>query len=165
MTGTIIVATGNAHKLIEIREILADPGLHRTLIGDGLATALAGLIGGPANTTYGENTGVLELSKVYDPRVIRIAACFAIVISFIPKLSELIGTMPARISVKLFELKLPLFLTNGVTSIVRMASMLETNFSPAFAPSELRKMSRKVMINAIPSAAAPRSRLNFILFF
>ncbi|MBR1900491.1 MAG: uracil-xanthine permease, partial [Lachnospiraceae bacterium] len=76
---------------------LADPGLNRTLLGDGLATSFAGLIGGPANTTYGENTGVLELSKVHDPRVIRIAAVFAIVISFIPKLSELIGTMPASI--------------------------------------------------------------------
>lgn len=79
------------------KNFLADPGLHRTLIGDGLATAMAGLIGGPANTTYGENTGVLELSKVYDPRVIRLAAVFAILISFIPKLSDLIGTMPASI--------------------------------------------------------------------
>lgn len=76
---------------------LAEPGLHRTLIGDGLATALAGLIGGPANTTYGENTGVLELSKVYDPLVIRLAAVYAIIISFIPKVSEIIGTMPASI--------------------------------------------------------------------
>lgn len=76
---------------------LADPGLHRTLMGDGLATAMAGLIGGPANTTYGENTGVLELSKVYDPVVIRIAAGFAIVISFIPKVSAIISTMPASI--------------------------------------------------------------------
>ncbi|MDO4475445.1 MAG: uracil-xanthine permease family protein [Lachnospiraceae bacterium] len=76
---------------------LADPGLHRTLVGDGLATALAGLIGGPSNTTYGENTGVLELSKVYDPRVIRLAAVYAIVLSFIPKVSEVIGTMPASI--------------------------------------------------------------------
>ena len=76
---------------------IAEPGLHRTLIGDGLATSLAGLIGGPANTTYGENTGVLELSKVYDPVVIRIAAVYAIIISFIPKLSELIGTMPTAI--------------------------------------------------------------------
>ena len=74
-----------------------DPGLHRTLAGDGLATSLAGLIGGPANTTYGENTGVLELSKVYDPDVIRIAALFAIVVSFIPKISSVIGTMPASI--------------------------------------------------------------------
>ena len=76
---------------------LADPGLHRTLLGDGLATSLAGFLGGPANTTYGENTGVLELSRVHDPRVIRIAAVFAIIISFIPKLSAIISTMPASI--------------------------------------------------------------------
>ena len=78
-------------------DFVEDPGLNRTLLGDGLATALAGFIGGPANTTYGENTGVLELSKVHDPRVIRIAACYAIVLSFFPKLAELIGTMPASI--------------------------------------------------------------------
>ena len=76
---------------------LAEPGLHRTLLGDGLATAFAGLFGGPANTTYGENTGVLELSKVYDPRVIRLAAVFAIVLSFIPKFSAIISTMPSAI--------------------------------------------------------------------
>ena len=76
---------------------LADPGLHRTLLGDGLATALAGFLGGPANTTYGENTGVRELSHVYDPLVIRIAACFAIIISFIPKVSAIISTMPSAI--------------------------------------------------------------------
>ena len=74
---------------------LEDPGLHRTLLGDGLATALASLFGAPANTTYGENTGVLNLTKVYDPRVIRIAACFAILLSFCPKFSALIGAMPA----------------------------------------------------------------------
>ncbi|MGN0266619.1 MAG: uracil-xanthine permease family protein [Lachnospiraceae bacterium] len=76
---------------------IAEPGLHRTLMGDGLATAFAGMLGGPANTTYGENTGVLELSKVYDPRVIRLAAVFAIVLSFIPKFSAVISTMPAAI--------------------------------------------------------------------
>ena len=74
---------------------LEDPGLHRTLMGDGLATALASLFGAPANTTYGENTGVLNLTKVYDPRVIRIAACFAILLSFCPKFSALIASMPA----------------------------------------------------------------------
>lgn len=63
-----------------------DPGLHRTLLGDGLATSLASLFGAPANTTYGENTGVLALSKVYDPRVIRIAAYFAIFFSLSPNL-------------------------------------------------------------------------------
>ncbi len=79
------------------RNFIEDPGLSRTLIGDGLATMLAGGIGGPANTTYGENTGVLELSKVYDPAVIRLAAIFAIVLSFIPKLSAIFGTMPTAI--------------------------------------------------------------------
>ena len=74
-----------------------DPGLNRTLMGDGLATTLAGLLGGPANTTYGENTGVLELSRVHDPRVIRIAAVFAVILSFIPKMADVIGSMPSAI--------------------------------------------------------------------
>ena len=73
---------------------VADPGLHRTLIGDGLATTMSALFGGPANTTYGENTGVLALSKVYDPRVVRLAALFAIVLSFCPKFAALIVAMP-----------------------------------------------------------------------
>ena len=74
---------------------LENPGLHRTLMGDGLATALASVFGAPANTTYGENTGVLNLTKVFDPRVIRIAAIFAIVLSFCPKFSAIIACMPA----------------------------------------------------------------------
>ena len=74
-----------------------NPGLHRTLIGDGLATSLSSFVGGPANTTYGENTGVLELSKVYDPKVIRLAAVYAITLSFIPKVSAVIASMPAAI--------------------------------------------------------------------
>ncbi len=77
------------------RNYLADPGLHRTLLGDGLATSLASLFGAPANTTYGENTGVLALSRVYDPRVIRIAAYFAILFSFSPKFEALVAAMPA----------------------------------------------------------------------
>ena len=74
---------------------LEDPGLHRTLMGDGLATALASLFGAPANTTYGENTGVLNLTKVYDPRVIRIAAVLAIIFSFCPKFAACVAVMPA----------------------------------------------------------------------
>jgi len=73
------------------------PGLHRTLLGDGIATSLAALVGAPANTTYGENTGVLALSKVYDPRVIRIAAIFAAILSFIPKFAGIIASMPTAI--------------------------------------------------------------------
>ena len=76
------------------RNFIQDPGLHRTLLGDGLATSLAALFGAPANTTYGENTGVLALSRVYDPRVIRIAACLAILLSFSPKFAALVSAMP-----------------------------------------------------------------------
>ena len=77
------------------KNFVADPGLHRTLMGDGLATAVAALFGAPANTTYGENTGVLALSKVYDPKVVRLAAVFAILLSFCPKFAALIVAMPA----------------------------------------------------------------------
>ena len=79
------------------KNFIEDPGLHRSLLGDGLATTMAALFGAPANTTYGENTGVLELSRVHDPRVIRIAAVFAIIVSFIPKVSAIISTMPSAI--------------------------------------------------------------------
>ena len=76
------------------RNFLADPGLHRTLVGDGLATSMASLFGAPANTTYGENTGVLNLTKVFDPRVIRLAAVFAIFFSLSPKFAALVSSMP-----------------------------------------------------------------------
>ncbi len=76
---------------------IEDPGLHRTLIGDGVATSLAGLFGGPANTTYGENTGVLVLSQVHDPRVVRLAALYALVLSFSPKFAAVVNSMPAAI--------------------------------------------------------------------
>ena len=76
------------------RNYIKDPGLHRTLLGDGLATMVAALFGAPANTTYGENTGVLNLSKVYDPFVVRLAAGFAIFFSFCPKFAAVIQTMP-----------------------------------------------------------------------
>lgn len=77
------------------KNFFEEPGLHRTLVGDGLATLVASLFGAPANTTYGENTGVLTLSRVYDPRVIRIAACIAILFSFSPKFAAVISSMPA----------------------------------------------------------------------
>lgn len=79
------------------KNYIAEPGLHRSLMGDGLATTLSALFGGPANTTYGENTGVLALSKVYDPRVIRIAAYFAILFSFSPKFAACINLIPTAI--------------------------------------------------------------------
>ena len=76
-------------------DFIENPGLQRTLVGDGLATAIASLFGAPANTTYGENTGVLNITRVFDPRVIRIAAYFAIILSFCPKFAALVSTMPA----------------------------------------------------------------------
>ena len=85
------ISSTTGHNFIE------DPGLHRTLVGDGLATAFAGFFGGPANTTYGENTGVLALSKVYDPRVIRLAAIYAIILSFSPKFDALVNSIPSAI--------------------------------------------------------------------
>ncbi len=79
------------------KNFIADPGLHRTLLGDGLATTLSSLFGGPANTTYGENTGVLALTKVYDPKVVRIAAVVAVVLSFSPKIAAFINLIPTAV--------------------------------------------------------------------
>lgn len=79
------------------KNYISDPGLHRTLLGDGIATSISALFGGPANTTYGENTGVLALSKVYDPLVMRIAACIAILLSFSPKFAAVVSSIPTAI--------------------------------------------------------------------
>ena len=79
------------------KNFIEDPGLNRTMLGDGLATFAAGLIGGPANTTYGENTGVLAITKNYDPSILRITAVFAILLSFIGKFRAVIVTMPSPV--------------------------------------------------------------------
>ena len=76
------------------RQFLKEPGLHRTLLGDGIATSVSAFLGGPANTTYGENTGVLAVTKVYDPAILRIAACFAIVLGLIGKFGVILQTIP-----------------------------------------------------------------------
>lgn len=80
------------------KNFMEDPGVHRTLLGDGVATAFAGLLGGPANTTYGENTGVLAVTKVYDPAVIRIAACFAIILGVFGKFGGFITSIPSPVT-------------------------------------------------------------------
>ena len=79
------------------KPFIRDPGMHRTLIGDGIATALSAMFGGPANTTYGENTGVLVLSRVYDPKVVRLAAFYAVVLSFSPWFAAIINSIPSAI--------------------------------------------------------------------
>ena len=103
------------------KNYVADPGLHRTLVGDGLATTMAALFGAPANTTYGENTGVLALSKVYDPKVIRLAALFAIILSFCPKFAALIVAMPAA---TMGGVSLVLY---GMISAVGVRNVVENN--------------------------------------
>ena len=117
------------------RNFIEDPGLHRTLIGDGVGTAIAALFGAPANTTYGENTGVLVLTKVYDPKVVRLAAVYAIILSFCPKFSALISSMPAAtiggVSIILY----------GMISAVGVRNMVENH-------TDFQK-SRNVIIAAI----------------
>lgn len=103
------------------KNFIKDPGLHRTLSGDGLATLLASIFGAPANTTYGENTGVLNLKKVFDPAVIRMAACFAILLSFSPKFACLIGLMPAA---TIGGVSLILY---GMISAVGVRNLVETS--------------------------------------
>lgn len=80
------------------KNFMVDPGIHRTILGDGLATMLAGFLGGPANTTYGENTGVLAVTKVYDPAVIRIAAVFAVILGIFGKFGGFITSIPGPVT-------------------------------------------------------------------
>ena len=79
------------------KNFIEDPGLNRTLLGDGLATMFASLVGGPANTTYGENTGVLAITKNYDPSVLRLAAIFAVVLSFVAKIGGVLTSIPSSV--------------------------------------------------------------------
>ena len=105
------------------RNFLEDPGLHRTLIGDGLATSIAAFFGAPANTTYGENTGVLALTGVYDPFVIRLSAVIAILLGFIPKVSAIISSMPTAIIGGIS------FILYGMISAIGVRNMYENNVS------------------------------------
>lgn len=101
------------------RNFFKEPGLHRTLLGDGLATLFAGLIGGPPNTTYSENTGVLAVTRVYDPFIIRIGALFAILLGLIPKLAAVLQTVPTAV---LGGLSIVLF---GMIASVGMRTLVE----------------------------------------
>ena len=115
--------------------LIEDPGLHRTLIGDGLATSLSALVGGPANTTYGENTGVLALTKVYDPKVVEIAAVFSILLSFSPKVAAGINLLPTGIIGGIS------FVLYGMISSIGIRNMVENKV-------DLTK-SRNLMVAAI----------------
>lgn len=98
-----------------------DPGLHRTLLGDGLATMVAGFFGGPANTTYSENTGVLATTKVYNPQILRIAAVFAIIIGFFGKFGAVLQTIPSPVK---GGVELMLF---GMIASIGIRSLAEAN--------------------------------------
>lgn len=123
------------------KNYIADPGLHRTMLGDGLATSLAGMFGAPANTTYGENTGVLALSKVYDPKVMEIAACFAILLSFIPKFGEMIRTIPTAIIGGVS------FILYGMISAIGVRNVVENKVD--FTQSRNLIIAAIIMVSAI----------------
>lgn len=100
------------------KNFFKDPGIHRTLLGDGLATIAAGFIGGPANTTYGENTGVLAVTKVYDPAILRIAACYAIILGFIGKFGILLQTIPLPVMGGVSVILFGMIASVGVRTVV-----------------------------------------------
>lgn len=123
------------------KNYLANPGLHRTLVGDGLATSLSALFGGPANTTYGENTGVLALSKVYDPRVIRIAAVIAVVLSFSPKFAAFVNLIPTAVIGGIS------FVLYGMISAVGVRNIVENKVD--FAKSRNLIVAAIILVSAL----------------
>ncbi len=100
------------------KDFFKNPGIHRTLLGDGLATIAAGILGGPANTTYGENTGVLAVTKVYDPSILRIAACYAIILGFIGKFGILLQTIPLPVMGGVSVILFGMIASVGVRTVV-----------------------------------------------
>jgi len=132
---------------------IKDPGLHRTLTGDGLATTIASLFGAPANTTYGENTGVLTLTKVYDPFVIRIAAYFAILFSFCPKFAAVIEVMP---SATIGGISLVLY---GMISAVGVRNLVENNVD--FSKSRNVLVAALILVLSIGISYSGVGALNF----
>ncbi len=129
------------------KDFIKDPGLHRTLTGDGLATAFASLFGGPANTTYGENTGVLALSRVFNPVVIRIAACFAILLSFCPKFAALISTIPGCIVGGIS------FVLYGMISAVGIRNLVENHID--FAKPRNLIIAAVILVTALGGVTIP----------
>jgi len=123
------------------KNFIANPGLHRTLMGDGLATTLSALFGGPANTTYGENTGVLALSKVYDPKVIRIAAVIAVILSFSPKFAAVVNLIPTAVIGGIS------FVLYGMISAIGVRNVVENNVD--FAKSRNLIVAAIILVSAL----------------
>ncbi|MBQ6245928.1 MAG: uracil-xanthine permease [Kiritimatiellae bacterium] len=129
------------------QDFIKDPGLHRTLTGDGLATTFASLFGGPANTTYGENTGVLALSRVFNPVVIRVAAVFAILLSFCPKFAALISTIPGPIVGGIS------FVLYGMISAVGIRNLVENKVD--FSKSRNLIIAAVILVTALGGVTLP----------
>ena len=123
------------------KNFIKDPGLHRTLMGAGLATILASLFGGPANTTYGENTGVLVLTRVHDPKVIRIAACVAILLSMSPKVSACINLLPDAVIGGIS------FVLYGMISAIGVRNVVEIHVD--FAKSRNSIVAAVILVTAL----------------
>ena len=158
------------------KNFIEDPGLNRTLLGDGVATLVAGLIGGPANTTYGENTGVLAMTKNYNPAILRLTAVFAILLSFIAKFGAVIRTIPqpvmGGISLILFSMiAIVGFKTIkrekvefNIFNIIVMASILIVGLSSNFLPNAISiQITETVSISGLSLAAIVGVVLNIIL--
>ena len=129
------------------KDFIKDPGLHRTLTGDGLATTFASIFGGPANTTYGENTGVLALSRVFNPVVIRVAAVFAILLSFCPKFAAVISTIPGPIVGGIS------FVLYGMISAVGIRNLVENKVD--FSKSRNLIIAAVILVTALGGVTLP----------
>lgn len=162
------------------QNFVEDPGLNRTLLGDGLATVFASLIGGPANTTYGENTGVLAITKNYDPSILRLAAVFAIILGFVGKLGGFLRTIPQAvmggISIMLFSMIGFIGFRNirdnhvklNIKNIIVMAAILFIGFSGGlfkelFGFTIELPITESISLNGLSLAAIVGILLNAIL--
>jgi len=116
----IIEHIGDMYAISSVAEkkFVKDPGLHRTLLGDGIATAFAGFFGGPPNTTYSEVTGAVALTKIADPRVLRIAAVTAIIFSLVGKVSAILKTIPAAVLGGIMLLLFGMIASIGIKTLI-----------------------------------------------
>lgn len=161
------------------KDFVKDPGLHRTLLGDGLATMFAGLVGGPANTTYGENTGVLAITKNYDPSILRLAAVFAIILGCVGKIGGFLSTIPTAvmggISVMLFSMIAVVGVRTIKTAVIQqrleinfknilvMAAVIVIGLGPHAGLNVAIPISETVSISGLSLAAIVGVVLNLIL--
>ncbi len=110
-----VLAIGN----VVDKDFIKEPGVHRTILGDGIATSLSAFFGGPANTTYSENTGAVALTGAKNPVIMRIAACFAILLAFIPKFTAIIGSIPGPVIGGISILLFGMISSIGISNMIR----------------------------------------------